>query len=243
MEQSDATITAAGPFCDYDAAVQLIATDPGGTWSGTGVDPTTGIFDPTQADIGINTITYTISGQCGDVQSIQIIVSAAPSITTINDTTINLDASVDLLTTSTGSTYSWSPNIWLDCSDCLSPTATPEETITYIVTTEENGCVATDMVSIFVLYDPVIFVPNIFSPNGDNNNDVLYVRGKGVTSLNFIVYDRWGEKVFESTDLDNGWDGNFRGKKMNPAVFVYYVEAGLNNGTTVTKKGDVTLIR
>jgi gliding motility-associated-like protein len=243
LEQSDATITAAGPFCDYDAAVQLIATDPGGTWSGTGVDPTTGIFDPTQADIGINTITYTISGQCGDVQSIQIIVSAAPSITTINDTTINLDASVDLLTTSTGSTYSWSPNIWLDCSDCLSPTATPEETITYIVTTEENGCVATDMVSIFVLYDPVIFVPNIFSPNGDNNNDVLYVRGKGVTSLNFIVYDRWGEKVFESTDLDNGWDGNFRGKKMNPAVFVYYVEAGLNNGTTVTKKGDVTLIR
>ena len=70
-------------------------------------------------------------------------------------------------------------------------------------------------------YEFVIWVPNIFSPNGDGNNDVLYVRGKGVQDVLFKVYNRWGEKVFESTSLDDGWDGTIRGKDVNNAVFVY----------------------
>ena len=75
------------------------------------------------------------------------------------------------------------------------------------------------------------------------NNDVLYVRGKGVQDVLFKVYNRWGEKVFESTSLDDGWDGTFRGKDVNNAVFVYYLEATFIDGSEVTKKGDVTLIR
>jgi gliding motility-associated-like protein len=58
-----------------------------------------------------------------------------------------------------------------------------------------------------------------------------------------MVYDRWGEKVFESTSLEQGWDGHFRGKKMNPAVFVYSLDVSFNDGTSLYKKGDVTLIR
>ena len=125
----------------------------------------------------------------------------------------------------------------------MSPTTTPEDNVTYIITVEENGCFAEAAVTIIVLYEPVIFVPNIFSPNGDNNNDVLFVRGRGVEYLKFFVYDRWGEKVFESTSMEEGWDGTFRGKPMNPAVFVYYVEATFKDGSTSTLKGDVTLIR
>jgi gliding motility-associated-like protein len=112
-----------------------------------------------------------------------------------------------------------------------------------VITVEENGCTSQDTVSIIVSYEPVIFVPNIFSPNGDNNNDVLYVRGRGIDYVTFYVYDRWGEKVFESTRMEDGWDGTFRGKPMNPAVFVYYVEATFLDGTSTTLKGDVTLIR
>ena len=59
----------------------------------------------------------------------------------------------------------------------------------------------------------------------------------------FIVYDRWGEKVFESTSLSDGWDGNFRGKAMNPGVFMYYLTVDFKDDTSVTQKGDVTLIR
>ncbi len=241
--QADATIIAIDSMCTYDDSIQLQAATPGGTWSGPGVNPQTGMFDPGTANIGINTITYTIPNPCGDAQTIDIVVSEPPTITSINDTTVNLGATVDLISTSSTTNIGWSPNLWLNCNDCLSPTSTPEETITYTLSAEENGCFASEFVSIIVLYDPVIYVPNIFSPNGDGNNDVLFVRGKGVRSVNFKVYNRWGEKVFESDEMDNGWDGNFRGKPMNPAVFVYYVEATFNNGSSVSKKGDVTLIR
>jgi gliding motility-associated-like protein len=64
-----------------------------------------------------------------------------------------------------------------------------------------------------------------------------------VQDVLFKVYNRWGEKVFESTSLDDGWDGTFRGKDVNNAVFVYYLEATFIDGSEVTKKGDVTLIR
>ena len=131
----------------------------------------------------------------------------------------------------------------MDCANCQNPIATPQETITYTVTVEDSSCIATENVTITVLYEIVVFVPNIFSPNGDGNNDILYVRGKGIISLSFMVYDRWGEKVFESTRLEQGWDGNFRGKKMNPAVFVYSLDVSFNDGTSLYKKGDVTLIR
>ncbi len=243
QNSADATINAAGPFCEDNGPYQLVAATPGGIWSGTGVDSITGIFDPSIAAIGLNTITYTILGSCGDVQTIDISVFPTPTVSTISDTTITLGSSVNLLTVSSVNNFVWSPNEWLSCSTCQNPTSTPQDNVTYTVTASANGCSATDEVTITVLYDLVLFVPNIFSPNGDNNNDVLFVRGKGITDLRFIVYDRWGEKVFESTSLADGWDGTFRGEKMNPAVFVYYVQATFTDGSDVTKKGNVTLIR
>jgi gliding motility-associated-like protein len=86
-------------------------------------------------------------------------------------------------------------------------------------------------------------VPNAFSPNGDGENDMLYVLGDGVTMLNFIVYDRWGEKVFETMSLSAGWDGTFRGKELDPAVFSYYMNVTFVDGTSKIEKGDITLIR
>ena len=242
MNMADATIVPAGPFCQYDIPYQLQALNPGGTWSGTGVSAS-GMFNPATANTGMNSITYTIPGACGDAETIQIEVTPTPTVSTIADTTIKFGLSVGLFSTGTGTNYLWNPSTWLDCNDCLNPTSTPEETITYTITAENDGCFASDEVTIIVLYDLVVFVPNIFSPNGDSDNDVLYVRGKGIVNMKFVVYDRWGEKVFESTDLQEGWDGTFRGEKVNPAVFVYYVDVVFKDGSMVSKKGDVTLIR
>ena len=89
----------------------------------------------------------------------------------------------------------------------------------------------------------MVGVHNVFSPNGDGRNDILYVDSKGIKSLLFIIYGRWGEKVFESNDVNTGWDGTFRGKPMNPAVFVYYLKASFTNGREIIKQGNVTLIR
>jgi gliding motility-associated-like protein len=88
-----------------------------------------------------------------------------------------------------------------------------------------------------------VFIPNIFSPNNDGNNDVLFVRSEGIKELEFVIYDRWGEKIFETTDPTQGWDGTYKGKELSTAVFSYYVKATSYGGEAMEKKGNVTLVR
>jgi gliding motility-associated-like protein len=88
-----------------------------------------------------------------------------------------------------------------------------------------------------------VFIPNIFSPNNDGNNDILYVRSEGIKELEFVIYDRWGEKIFETNDATQGWDGTYKGKELSTAVFSYYVKATSYGGESVEKKGNVTLVR
>jgi gliding motility-associated-like protein len=91
--------------------------------------------------------------------------------------------------------------------------------------------------------DDIIYVPNVFTPNGDGTNDVVHVHGINIKSVNFHIYDQWGELIFSSTNAQNGWDGTFRGAREPIGVYVYLVEAVMNDGRSVTKKGTVTLIR
>ena len=88
------------------------------------------------------------------------------------------------------------------------------------------GCVMSDTVFIkvneLVCDDPYIFIPNAFSPNGDGLNDVLYVRSRILESFYFAVYSRWGQKLFETTRFDEGWDGTFQGKPCQNGVYDYY---------------------
>lgn len=88
-----------------------------------------------------------------------------------------------------------------------------------------------------------VFVPNVFSPNSDGYNDVLRVRGKGIEKLQFIIFNRWGEKVFETTDLNAGWDGTYKGEPVNLAVFVYVLKGEFKNGKLIDEKGNITLMR
>jgi len=88
--------------------------------------------------------------------------------------------------------------------------------------------------------------PNAFSPNGDGHNDYFTLEGWKSCLVEFEVriYDRWGEKVYDSKDILQGWDGTYRGKPLDPAVFVYYISAKLvSSGQEITKKGNVSLIR
>jgi gliding motility-associated-like protein len=91
----------------------------------------------------------------------------------------------------------------------------------------------------------IIYVPNAFSPNGDGLNDVLRVFGVSIKSINFSIFDRWGEKIFsvETSDLNNGWDGTYRGKLLPPDVFVYYLDAEFEDGQRKQMKGSVTILR
>lgn len=88
-----------------------------------------------------------------------------------------------------------------------------------------------------------LFIPNAFSPNGDGNNDIFKIIGKNIRLKSFMIYDRWGERVFESDDINFGWNGKINGKDAELGVYFYYIEFENLKGESKVKKGDVTLMR
>ncbi|MEP7169887.1 MAG: gliding motility-associated C-terminal domain-containing protein, partial [Bacteroidota bacterium] len=91
--------------------------------------------------------------------------------------------------------------------------------------------------------EPQIFIPNAFTPNDDGNNDILYVRGNLIRELLLRIYDRWGEKVFETNIPGTGWNGTYNGKPVQPGVYDYYLDATCYNNEKFFKKGNVTVIK
>ncbi len=145
--------------------------------------------------------------------------------------------------------FRWTPENSLDNPFVSNPKTTPMENTIYRVEAEApNGCVGTDTVFVRVkdvtCDEPYIFVPNAFTPDdASGNNHILYVRSNVIQDINFVIYNRWGERVFETNNINNGWDGRYKGVKAKPAVFVYYLEATCIDGQKFKKKGNITLIR
>lgn len=146
-------------------------------------------------------------------------------------------------------TYQWEPVEDLDNPNSATPNATLNTSKTYSVTiTDENtGCVviASKRLKVFEVNcaEPDIFIPSAFSPNGDLTNDILYVRGANIRELEFQLFNRWGELVFETTDINTGWNGRYNGKQIDPGVFVYQVKAICFDGQEFIDKGNITLLR
>jgi gliding motility-associated-like protein len=162
----------------------------------------------------------------------------------VADTTIRFGQSVTM-NASGAKWYTWEPDYKI--SSLISPTVTvsPLKTEQYrVIGCNSKRCCANDTVNVIVIEDcGEMYVPTAFSPNGDGTNDVLYVRGVCLESLNFMVFNRWGEKVFETTDIKKGWDGTYKGEEMNTGVFVYRLEGKTYDGKGYSSKGNVTLVR
>lgn len=148
-------------------------------------------------------------------------------------------------------TIIWTPNNGMSCSNCLNPLVGPLVNTEYTLTvTDKNGCSASAVFRVRIK-GPSIFIPNMFSPNGDGQNDMItvFANPSGIKQIrDFMIFDRWGEMVFRNSnfapnELSFGWDGMFKGRPLNPAVFVWWVEAELVNGDKIFNKGSVTLIR
>ncbi len=123
-------------------------------------------------------------------------------------------------------TYTWSPDIEISCTDCPVATFTPLEDREYTLTIEDaKGCFAIDSYFFFeILPVASVDVPQAFSPNGDGVNDILYAKGWGIERLlSFRIYNRWGELVFETDDINQGWDGRYKGEIQNPDSYAYVV--------------------
>jgi gliding motility-associated-like protein len=183
-------------------------------------------------------------GNCADTANYTVTVVPNPVATAQSNVTINLGDNTTLTATG-GGTYQWFPPNGLSCTNCPNPVASPNSTTTYCVyVTDAAGCTDSACVTVTVEINcKPVYVPNAFSPNGDGENDVLYVYGNCISEMKFVIYNRWGEKVYEGTNPKEGWDGYFRGKAENTAVFAYYLEYKLLTGGEGNKKGNISLIR
>jgi gliding motility-associated-like protein len=127
----------------------------------------------------------------------------------------------------------------------ITPTKTGEYTIYF---TDQNGCRHT-LKTIYVVIitnecnEGVVYLPTGFTPNNDGINDILYIRSNFITEVYLTIYDRWGEKLFETDDIKKGWNGIFKGKLLDQGVYGYYMTFKCNNGEESFKKGNITLTR
>ena len=197
--------------------------------------------------------TYTITGVnafgCEHTTTVSITVLPSPTLTAISDVTITPGDQTSLTAISNATGYVWSPSTNLSCNTCSTTIASPTESTRYCVIGSLGSCTVETCVDV-VLDESCKSninktVPTAFSPNGDGVNDMYCLQGWDlcVNSFYIAVYDRWGERVYESTDTNFCWDGYYKGKLLLPAVFVYYIKAeGLNIGT-VNKKGNITLLK
>lgn len=141
--------------------------------------------------------------------------------------------------------YTWFPPVGLDYTNIANPKASPLLNTMYRVKAmTDAGCSVEDSIYIFVAPDSYIDIPNAFVPGRGTENNVFKPVHLGNASLkSFSIFNRWGIKVFETTDINEGWDGSFGGKPQPLGVYVYLLEAVTAKGVPIVKQGNVTLVR
>lgn len=144
-------------------------------------------------------------------------------------------------------TYQWTPIISLATPTAATTLASPSQTTTYtVVVTTADGCESSTTVTVNVIEPPKLTIPNAFTPNGDDVNDVFRMVGKDITEVQtFVVFNRWGQEVYANQgNQSDGWDGTFKGQAQPAGVYAYYIEYKQKGSEEVQiKKGNVTLLR
>jgi len=221
-------------------------TDIGLAASGTGVIPS---FTATNTGTGAVTATITVTpsanGCTGIPVSYTITVNPLPEIAI--DSTFPGCPNMNNGTISVLASGGTPPYVYLWNTGGNTEQLTNLANGTYTVTVSDSKSCSETRTVIFNIdvdcVEPVVYIPNIFSPNGDNQNDIFYIRGQQISALNMVIYDRWGEKIFETNEVSAGWDGTYKGKEMPSDVYIYHVVITMNDGTEMKKKGNISLVR
>lgn len=206
------------------------------------------IVQPTQSQYIY--VTATAPNGCVAEDSIWIAVGSIPDSlvnAVANPAIVPIGGETQLTANPSGYSYVWLPSGAVNSPTSQTTGATVDQTTIYTVLISDGICQKMDTVWVqayqFVCDEPFVFVPNAFTPNGDSENDILYVYGAMIQGLLFRIYDRWGELVFETTDRNTGWDGTFRGKLLDPDVYDYYLKVDCVGGLENIIKGNITLMR
>jgi gliding motility-associated-like protein len=185
---------------------------------------------------------------CNHTSTLTTTVTVLPLPTVHASKSNDLDCSNDLsqLTATGAEQYSWSPANTLNNAGIANPIARPTLTTVYVVMGKDaHGCTNSDSVMVTITGDNKsgYFMPSAFTPNNDGKNDCYRIRYWGVIEeLDFSIYNRWGERIFHTSNPNDCWDGIYKGEKQNPDVYVYLITAKTTCGK-VFKKGTFALIR
>ncbi len=187
------------------------------------------------------------NGPCVRKQTVVVNVLELGSLVAMaTPDTIFLGESSQLNVESGGFPVVWQPAATLSNPSIFDPVATPQATTNYVVKTL-GTCTLTAEVQVVVILpfcaEPYIFFPTGFSPNGDGENDALQLEGNFIEEAYWMIYNRWGEKVFEANSVSDAWDGNFRGQPQPAETYGYYLRVRCVGGEVLVKKGNVTLLR
>jgi gliding motility-associated-like protein len=181
--------------------------------------------------------------------TVSVHVAPLADISVGNDTTILTGQTVQLHATDVNgsgfTSFAWSPSAGLNDPAVQNPMADPGATTTYTVTASTpQGCEASASIKVTVVKGVMLLVPGAFTPDGNGHNEVLRVLSAGIKELKyFVVFNRWGQEVFRTSNLADGWDGRTRGESMPAGTYVWSVEAVDLTGRVQTGKGTVILVR
>ena len=257
--------TAAPPDCD-DLTMSFTNTSNQATfyyWDfgidslGTGTDTST-VQHPTftYPDYGNYNVAMVVNPglSCADTSLFNVYLYDSPIADAGEDALISLGESVIIGgdTTASGGTppytYLWTPDNSLDDPTLANPIASPSDTLSnsYTITvTDSNGCQNIDVDTVVIrAIDSRVVIPSAFTPNNDGRNDTLFLIGLGIKDLlEFKIFNRWGELVFETQDIKQGWDGKFKKEPQEIGRYVYFYIAETLLGDKREGKGDVALLR
>jgi gliding motility-associated-like protein len=197
-----------------------------------------------ELDSTYTTTLWAVAGDCASDSIAKTIPISRVHAFAGNDTIAVATQPVQLHA-SGGTYYEWTPGNFLSNAFIADPVATLPKDQTYVLTARnDDGCEARDTINIKIFEHLDIYVPTAFTPNSDGRNDVLHIVAPGLKELfYFRVYNRWGQPVFETTNLLQGWDGRIHGQLPETGMYVWIMKGVTYLGNVVERKGTVTLIR
>lgn len=187
------------------------------------------------------TVIVTDQFGCSETEYVSVNVYPKQDINVSANAIIPIGGSTQLFANGNG-IFSWEPDSFLTCNNCPNPIASPLSSTQYIVTlTDANGCKFYD--SVWVYVEGSIFVPNTFTPNRDGINDFFFAYGSEIKEFEMLIFNRWGEEIFKSNSLQQGWDGTHKGKKCPIGVYVWRILYTETSGKEGLLLGHVNLLR
>lgn len=242
------TLSTNKTICPNDSATLIAGGALYYNWS-PGSWVTDSLGNPVKA-FPISTQTYTVIGTdingCRDTANVEVFVAPGGILNAGPDVTIYPGETAYLNAIGNCSYFNWTPSFGLNNSIIQDPIATPSTSTQYVVVgSTEYGCTAVDTINVTRLNESNINIPNAFTPgNGNQGNDLFRADKNGIAKLNYFrVFNRWGEMLYETTNIEAGWDGSYKGKPQPMGTYMYMIDAETNTGKRFTKTGNVTLLR